>query len=274
MQPVLQSDLAKDCTLIVSLLYLTLDLFQTWKGFDSCPSPIHKWTLGSYLIIMVSRMLSTIASKLSSKKAAAVLLNLRQKNAKLRLMVNLTWWVSVPLMVMWSVSGTIFTWRVITEAPNCMPSGLHFVFLILWQVMCYAWIAIYCSLGTMALLVERRLQQTERDLREIADDDVEQRWGPVSELQGYASLPQRMATKGMTPSAIRSLPGQSLCTVELAEQGQDCSICLNALQLGETVRILGGCSHTFHRSCVDLWLLRSSECPLCKVTVVSPEGCL
>jgi len=260
----------KDSVLVASLGYLSLDLLQTWDGFETCPNPIHKWLMGSYLIILASRLLSMAAAQLSSNKPAVVLLNLRQTNALLRIMVNLTWSVSVPLMVIWSVSGTIFTWRVITEAPKCMPSGLHFVFVTLWQVMCYAWVAIYCSLGALAWLLEHRLRQTERDLRAIADDDTERRWGIVGSLQGYTSLPARMANKGMSPSAINSLAGQSLCTSELAAKEQDCSICLHRLQIDEPVRRLTACDHIFHRSCVDLWLLRSSDCPLCK-TVVDTE---
>lgn len=267
MQRQQENDFKKDVMLVVSLGYLSFDLFQTWNGFQSCPTPIHKWLMGSYLILLTSRLMSMAAAQLSSKKPAAVFLNLRQTNASLRIMVRLTWWVSVPLMVIWSFFGSIFTWRVITEAPKCMPSGLHFVFVTLWQVMCFIWVAIYCSLGALAWLLERRLQQTERDLRDIADDDTQMRWGSVANLQGYTSLPSRMATKGMTPSAIHGLPGKSLCTSELAAKEQDCPICLNMLQVDESVRRLEGCGHTFHRSCVDLWLLRSSACPLCKATV-------
>jgi hypothetical protein len=29
-------------------------------------------------------------------------------------------------------------------------------------------------------------------------------------------------------------------------------------------RELPGCGHVFHESCIDLWLLRRGDCPLCK----------
>jgi len=30
--------------------------------------------------------------------------------------------------------------QVMTEAPHCMPSGMHLAFLLIWQVLSYAWI--------------------------------------------------------------------------------------------------------------------------------------
>lgn len=42
-----------------------------------------------------------------------------------------------------------------------------------------------------------------------------------------------------------------------------CSVCLEAYQVGESVRTIP-CFHTFHRQCIDSWLAQKAECPVCK----------
>lgn len=42
-----------------------------------------------------------------------------------------------------------------------------------------------------------------------------------------------------------------------------CSICLGEFNEGDSLRVLS-CRHRFHVSCIDVWLLRNSKCPLCK----------
>merc|ERR1719446_228111 len=74
---------------------------------------------------------------------------------------------------------------------------------------------------------------------------------------------------GLTAAQIASLPCKT-ATRALVKQMQDidCPICLCPLQIGDSVRSLDSCSHTFHRACIDLWLLRRADCPLCKASVI------
>lgn len=44
----------------------------------------------------------------------------------------------------------------------------------------------------------------------------------------------------------------------------DCAVCLEAFQAGDRCRLLPLCRHSFHAQCVDLWLLKSSICPICR----------
>ncbi|CAH8552446.1 unnamed protein product [Schistosoma turkestanicum] len=46
------------------------------------------------------------------------------------------------------------------------------------------------------------------------------------------------------------------------EKLQECIICMNDLKLGDEVRYLP-CLHTYHRLCIDEWLMRSFSCPTC-----------
>lgn len=45
-----------------------------------------------------------------------------------------------------------------------------------------------------------------------------------------------------------------------------CMICLSEFEAGEEVRGLP-CSHVFHASCVDEWLRRCTDCPICKANI-------
>lgn len=45
-----------------------------------------------------------------------------------------------------------------------------------------------------------------------------------------------------------------------------CAVCLGHLQQGEEVRRLP-CEHLFHRQCIDSWLGKSLQCPVCRQVV-------
>ncbi|KAI3983771.1 hypothetical protein MKX01_001175 [Papaver californicum] len=47
------------------------------------------------------------------------------------------------------------------------------------------------------------------------------------------------------------------------QDGEDCSICLQGLNVGDEAVILK-CSHTFHEKCMSQWLTRKPNCPLCR----------
>jgi len=47
---------------------------------------------------------------------------------------------------------------------------------------------------------------------------------------------------------------------------QTCMICLNDFSIGDDCRRLP-CRHVFHGSCVDEWLRRCTDCPICKANV-------
>jgi len=140
------------------------------------------------------------------------------------------------------------------------------------SVLSYAWICIHAGLGATAWILERRLRKVEISLREIEDADVLSRWGQVSRLPGYTSLNgTSFGTGGLTPLEINDLPIMRAAIPELGED-TECPICLYELKPGDNVRQLSMCGHTFHRSCIDLWLLRRADCPLCKRSVRSAAG--
>jgi hypothetical protein len=252
-----------DAVLVISLLYLSIDIQYDWDTFSTCYKPIHKWLLVSYTLIVASRIVHVVGSLTSSAESGDFLLNLRQKHAVVRFLTSFTWFIIVPAFTFWSAIGTKWIIEVRKHTPQCLPSGVHLWFLVIWQVLGYLWVLIHCGLGAMAWFLEHRLRNAELDLEQIEDADVVTRWGQVSRLSGYAAVQGLSKEGGLAPKQILALP-----SAEMPEHpgavDEECPICLNVLKSGDTVRQLGPCGHTFHRSCIDLWLLRRADCPLCK----------
>ncbi|XP_015571688.1 RING-H2 finger protein ATL1 [Ricinus communis] len=47
----------------------------------------------------------------------------------------------------------------------------------------------------------------------------------------------------------------------------ECAVCLSVFEDGEEVKKLPGCNHSFHASCIDMWLYSHYDCPLCRARV-------
>eukprot|EP00419_Tripos_fusus_P086850 CAMPEP_0172853476 /NCGR_PEP_ID=MMETSP1075-20121228/57160_1 /TAXON_ID=2916 /ORGANISM="Ceratium fusus, Strain PA161109" /LENGTH=85 /DNA_ID=CAMNT_0013699971 /DNA_START=110 /DNA_END=363 /DNA_ORIENTATION=+ len=73
-----------DAVLMISLLYLSIDIQYDWDAYSTCYKPIHKWLLVSYALIVSSRLVHVVGSLTSSAESGEFLLNLRQKDAVVR----------------------------------------------------------------------------------------------------------------------------------------------------------------------------------------------
>ena len=66
---------------------------------------------------------------------------------------------------------------------------------------------------------------------------------------------------------------EAMSTQETLEEDSEnnCAICQDTMRQGELVRKIRVCSHEFHRSCIDNWLLNSSVlCPTCRHDIREP----
>lgn len=52
----------------------------------------------------------------------------------------------------------------------------------------------------------------------------------------------------------------------------DCSICLEYFNEGEICRVIPVCDHVFHAKCVDKWLMKVPNCPICRTRVRFDSG--
>lgn len=69
---------------------------------------------------------------------------------------------------------------------------------------------------------------------------------------------------GMNEETINAI---ETVTFDASKQEEDdqatCMVCLMEFEDKEEVRKLP-CGHFFHKGCIDEWLSRSCECPICK----------
>lgn len=46
-----------------------------------------------------------------------------------------------------------------------------------------------------------------------------------------------------------------------------CTVCLSEYHEEDTLRILPLCGHSFHATCIDIWLQQHSTCPVCRISL-------
>ena len=68
------------------------------------------------------------------------------------------------------------------------------------------------------------------------------------------------------PAGLSMLQIELLPTSCISEHqvGTQCTICMEKLELGETVRTIA-CYHYFHKGCIERWLRNHKKCPVCRV---------
>lgn len=261
-----------DAILLFSFAYSSTDIVREWSEFQKCQKPIQLWLLVSYLG-MVAFRLSHYVGQYCSEEGEDFLLYFRQRAVPPRLVLYFTWFVLLPFFAGWTVLGTVWLVEVMRDSPNCLPSGTHPWFVIFWQILCYIWILIYCIFIGIAIVLERRASRAESDLRAIETEDILLRWGRLRVSgDGVVSLGNPDGGFGMTPSQIEVLPSIIVDDEsKIPMCGDHCSICLSGFKCGDHVRKLPACGHYFHQSCIDIWLLRRADCPLCKGIVDAAE---
>ncbi|KAK9290754.1 hypothetical protein L1049_008930 [Liquidambar formosana] len=55
--------------------------------------------------------------------------------------------------------------------------------------------------------------------------------------------------------------------IHVKDIGSECPVCLSVFVDGEEIRQLTVCKHSFHSSCVDIWLSSHANCPVCRASV-------
>ena len=76
-------------------------------------------------------------------------------------------------------------------------------------------------------------------------------------------MPKAEVCKGVTPSELQMLTTLSQLPKDGSEHcGEECSLCLECFQPGDEMRTLR-CLHYYHAMCIDDWLSRATDCPIC-----------
>ncbi|KAG0475379.1 hypothetical protein HPP92_015065 [Vanilla planifolia] len=80
---------------------------------------------------------------------------------------------------------------------------------------------------------------------------------------GSADSTTEGVEQGMDVEAVRKLPVR-----RHRGEAAVCSICLGVVVDGEKERPLPVCGHWFHPECIEEWLKKQSNCPLCRANIV------
>lgn len=251
-----------DVISIAALSFLSVDTWYAWDEFNECHRPIQKWLLWSFLFIAVFRFIQVCATLHTAMDVSDFLLSLRHKGI-LGHLSALHWLMVLPLFALWTVVGTFWIIDSNLASPWCLPLNMQLCFILSWQVVSYAWLVFHALIGARVWLLERRLRIVEMSLQAIEDADMFSRWGRVSQQPGFLSLSSPFGSAGLMPAEINALPSGMAENMEIGD-GTVCPICLGDMKPGDSVRQLATCLHTFHVPCIDLWLLRRADCPLCK----------
>lgn len=71
-------------------------------------------------------------------------------------------------------------------------------------------------------------------------------------------------SRSMSRDEIEKLPRFDFRAREKGSSPMDCAVCLDNFKAGDKCRLLPLCSHSFHAECIDLWLLKTPICPVCR----------
>lgn len=238
---------------------------------DSCLMPMQRWLLVSYISIGVFIAMQKLG-KQHSHAEANFLLSFRQKDLMARLVVIFIWCLLLPFFTVWTMLGTYWLRETLNNSLHCASEGAHPQLVFFWQLLSYVWIFIHFVYFGIAAVIEYRLRRDERNMRLIENEDSLERWGRLeTDSDPIDRNTIRNIERGLQPSKILALPCDQFKRVQGdAEVGCQlaCPICLSDFLEGEDIRALPGCGHSFHKACIDLWLLRRADCPMCKADVM------
>ncbi|MCD7449854.1 hypothetical protein HAX54_001896 [Datura stramonium] len=79
---------------------------------------------------------------------------------------------------------------------------------------------------------------------------------------------------GLDQAFIDALPVFIYKEIVGLKEPFDCAVCLCEFSEQDELRLLPLCSHAFHISCIDTWLLSNSTCPLCRGILFTPGFCI
>ncbi|GER52090.1 RING/U-box superfamily protein [Striga asiatica] len=121
---------------------------------------------------------------------------------------------------------------------------------------------IFFISGVLHLLVRFLLRPPPPLRRDRSSSD------PVTALEGQLQQLFHLHDGGVDQSFIDSLPIFPYNSIIGVKDPFDCAVCLSEFDPDHHLRLLPKCSHAFHVTCIDTWLLSHSTCPLCRSSLL------
>ena len=120
----------------------------------------------------------------------------------------------------------------------------------------------------------RSANQTRSDFQNFVQELAQYTTIDIIPFSGFNASDYNR-NSGLTESEISRLPrhfyrGQTQKEKRLNESRHKCCICMAELELNEELILLEKCSHRFHAQCLESWLNRSVQCPICRCAINPP----
>ncbi|XP_011091479.1 RING-H2 finger protein ATL39 [Sesamum indicum] len=129
-------------------------------------------------------------------------------------------------------------------------SGMNLITTIIGFGMSATFIVFVCT----RLICGRLRRIEERQMFEI-DSRID------------LELPEHQIN-GLEPVVVAAIPTMKFSREAFSSmEDAQCTICLAEYQEKEVLRIMPKCGHSFHLSCIDVWLRKQSTCPVCRLSV-------
>lgn len=83
-------------------------------------------------------------------------------------------------------------------------------------------------------------------------------------LVGAGNQANNNIESGISHDDLERIPSFSFKGLDKGSSPVNCAVCLEHFESGEMCRMLPMCKHSFHAQCVDMWLLTTPLCPICR----------
>ncbi|KAK0592124.1 hypothetical protein LWI29_016122 [Acer saccharum] len=89
---------------------------------------------------------------------------------------------------------------------------------------------------------------------------------PIASRSDFSLLERGL--HGLEPVTVATFPTKKYSDEYFADtEDAQCTVCLAEYHGEDTLRILPYCGHSFHVTCIDIWLQHHSTCPMCRVSL-------
>ncbi|KAG9160859.1 hypothetical protein Leryth_008684 [Lithospermum erythrorhizon] len=73
---------------------------------------------------------------------------------------------------------------------------------------------------------------------------------------------------GLEPYAVANFPLKKYNDANFfTAENTQCTVCLAEYKGEDILRILPSCGHSFHATCIDIWLQQHCTCPVCRISL-------
>ncbi|KAL6289398.1 hypothetical protein ACE6H2_006908 [Prunus campanulata] len=96
--------------------------------------------------------------------------------------------------------------------------------------------------------------------------NVSRRSFPIASRSDLSILERGL--HGVEPVVVANFPTKKFSDAFFsAVEDAQCTVCLMEYHGDDVLRILPSCGHSFHVTCIDIWLQQHSTCPVCRISL-------